>query len=323
MAAKLYATQFFSTELNVGGGINNSQTTGIIASDVTGVDTTKPGAVCVSWANPLNTTTAEIITYTSISGSELQGVTRGAGGTSAKAHSNGATMMFSIIARDHINQLVDMFEATGLEIKQISTPANPPSGRNKLYFKSDDKLYKLTSAGTESEVGAGGGGGAGASGIMLDWANASLPDTNFPSISKTVGTNWTYKTLGFDQSTDEACYWNVMIPSDLASITSAKLHLHWTASGGTPGQACYWQVTTRSVANDEVIDATTTPSTATDTGNDVLLATGDAHLVTITLTTTGWAASDLLQIKLNRDADNGSDNLAADALVLQCFLEIR
>jgi len=38
---------------------------------------------------------------------------------------------------------------------QIATPSNPSSGANKLYFKSDGKLYKLNSSGTETEVGAG------------------------------------------------------------------------------------------------------------------------------------------------------------------------
>lgn len=44
--------------------------------------------------------------------------------------------------------------------KQISTPSNPSSGYDKLYFKSDNKLYKLTSAGAEVEVGSGTGSGA-------------------------------------------------------------------------------------------------------------------------------------------------------------------
>lgn len=48
-----------------------------------------------------------------------------------------------------------------LGLKQISTPANPSATYNKLYFKSDNKLYKLTSGGTETEVGSGGVGGAG------------------------------------------------------------------------------------------------------------------------------------------------------------------
>jgi hypothetical protein len=39
---------------------------------------------------------------------------------------------------------------------QIVTPANPAANHNKLYFKSDGKLYKLNSAGAEVEVGAGG-----------------------------------------------------------------------------------------------------------------------------------------------------------------------
>jgi hypothetical protein len=39
--------------------------------------------------------------------------------------------------------------------KEITTPSSPDSGYNKIYFKSDDKLYKLTSGGVESEVGSG------------------------------------------------------------------------------------------------------------------------------------------------------------------------
>jgi hypothetical protein len=34
--------------------------------------------------------------------------------------------------------------------KKISTPSNPASGYAKLYFKSDDNLYKLTSGGAEA-----------------------------------------------------------------------------------------------------------------------------------------------------------------------------
>jgi hypothetical protein len=40
-----------------------------------------------------------------------------------------------------------------ITIKQVSTPSNPSSGYNKIYFKSDNKLYKLTSGGVEAEVG--------------------------------------------------------------------------------------------------------------------------------------------------------------------------
>jgi hypothetical protein len=45
-----------------------------------------------------------------------------------------------------------------LRLKEIAKPANPASGTLKVYAKSDDKVYKLTSAGVESEIGSGGSG---------------------------------------------------------------------------------------------------------------------------------------------------------------------
>lgn len=46
-------------------------------------------------------------------------------------------------------------------MKQTATPANPASGFNKIYPKSDDNFYILNSAGVETQLAAGGGGGSG------------------------------------------------------------------------------------------------------------------------------------------------------------------
>lgn len=147
-----YLNQYFTTILNVGGGLDNSQTTGIVIQSVSGLDITKPGVACLTYSDPINTSTAEWITYTSINGSnELQGVVRGTEGFSAKTHLNGAVVAFPL-SESHINDINAMFDSTGLDIAQITTPANPDSGRNKLYFKSDDKAYTLTSAGVETTV---------------------------------------------------------------------------------------------------------------------------------------------------------------------------
>lgn len=54
----------------------------------------------------------------------------------------------------------------------ISTPTNPASGYIRVYAKSDDKLYKLTSAGVETEITGGTGPGGG--------INATS-NTSFPS----------------------------------------------------------------------------------------------------------------------------------------------
>lgn len=42
-----------------------------------------------------------------------------------------------------------------LKMTQIATPANPSAGNDKLYFKSDNNLYSLTSAGLETLISAG------------------------------------------------------------------------------------------------------------------------------------------------------------------------
>ncbi len=42
---------------------------------------------------------------------------------------------------------------SAIELKPHATPANPPSGSVLLYFKTDGKLYKKTSAGVETEIG--------------------------------------------------------------------------------------------------------------------------------------------------------------------------
>jgi hypothetical protein len=147
-----YLNQYILTALNVGGGIDNSQTTGIVLQSVTGLDITKAGVALLTYADPINTSTAEWITYTSINGSnELQGVVRGAEGFSAKAHLNQAVVAFPL-SESHINNLNAMFDSTGADFAQIATPASPSSGRNKLYFKSDGLAYKLNSSGTEQAI---------------------------------------------------------------------------------------------------------------------------------------------------------------------------
>ena len=41
---------------------------------------------------------------------------------------------------------------SALDLSQQSTPANPSAGRNRLYFKSSDDLFKLDSSGNEIEI---------------------------------------------------------------------------------------------------------------------------------------------------------------------------
>lgn len=140
-----YLNQFISTTLATVGGIDDSQTTGIILTSVTGVETTKPGIVCLSYSDPIDTSKAEWISYTSISvTNELQGVTRGAEGFSAKSHSNGVTIAFPI-SESHINNLNDALiiggSATNLATGVIDDDTFATASATKLATSESIKAY--------------------------------------------------------------------------------------------------------------------------------------------------------------------------------------
>jgi hypothetical protein len=163
MSNILSVPQNFSTTLNVGGGINNSQTTSITLTSVTGLPT-DGGILAFDWANPIDITTIEYIEYASLSSNDLAGVTRGQEGYSAKQHSNGCKIV-GVISQAHIKRLKDNVTAehdrssgvhnnlTVLTLNQQTTPSSPSSGKNSVYVKSDGKVYALNSSGAETLIG--------------------------------------------------------------------------------------------------------------------------------------------------------------------------
>jgi hypothetical protein len=143
-----YLQQFVTTSLNVGGGIDASQTTGIVLQSLNNVDATKPSVACVTWADPLSTSVAEWVTYTSINSTtnELQGVTRGAEGYSAKTHSNGAVVAFPL-SKAHVNELNDEVSVGWTPVYDTwayasATTITVPSGAASLYQKGDKLRFK-------------------------------------------------------------------------------------------------------------------------------------------------------------------------------------
>lgn len=303
-----YAQQYATTKLNVSGGIDASQTTGIILLSVTGIDITKPGILCFGWSDPLVSGEYEYITYTSIDGSnELQGVTRGVNSTGI-THANQVDVAW-VLSEEHINNLNDMFTTGGDGYTQISTPSNPASGYNKLYFKSDDKLYKLNSAGTEAEVGS-----AGFKAILTP-LSATFRATNYPQLVKNAGTNATDFTLDFDKDTDELCEWEVELPAGL-TINSATLYVTFRTTVTTGSVA--WSSWILSLAEGEAWD---TAGTVDDFDAETVQDTaGKVCKVSKALTTTTWAAGETLHIRLYRDVSR--DDAAADAKFMNAILII-
>jgi len=100
-----------------------------------------------------------------------------------------------------------------LEISEKTTPSNPSTSNHKLYFKSDGKLYKLDSSGTEATIGGistaqesaitantakVGITSSQASAITANTAKVSLTDNSVTLAKLAHGT--ADKVLGFDGS---------------------------------------------------------------------------------------------------------------------------
>lgn len=113
--AKLYDhTQYFTTVLSKSGGLNTTDTVGLVLQSLSGVDDpTRPGVAAFTFSDPLDTSKVEFIPYTSINTGtkELQGVTRGGEGFSAKNHADNCTVAFPL-SKSALKALRDKVEAS-------------------------------------------------------------------------------------------------------------------------------------------------------------------------------------------------------------------
>lgn len=166
----LYLNQFKTTTLSVVGGIDDSQTTGIVIQSVSGLDTTKPGIACLTYTDPLDLDNAEYIEYTAINSTTktFTGVTRGAEGYSAKSHSNGVTVAFPV-SESHVNRLADAVSIGG-------DPTNPITGVLDEDTMSSDSAVKVpTQQSVKAYVDANAGGDWKDLGQTLTYTSADDP----------------------------------------------------------------------------------------------------------------------------------------------------
>jgi hypothetical protein len=113
----------------------------------------------------------------------------------------------------------------------------------------------------------------------------------------------------------------MVAPQGLTGALSAVLTLIGNAAGTN---STYWTVEVEAVTSADETDLDAGDSFATaNTGNVAMPSTqGWPVQLSITLTNNdSIAAADYVRIRVTRDADNGSDNFAADAYLLA--VEIR
>jgi hypothetical protein len=74
------------------------------------------------------------------------------------------------------------------DLTQVATPASPAAGKDRLYFKSDDNLYRLTSAGIEQQIGSGAGGSGQKNYIGTTASNTAATWTAYGTVAATTDT---------------------------------------------------------------------------------------------------------------------------------------
>lgn len=140
---------------------------------------------------------------------------------------------------------------------------------------------------------------------------AEFPASNFPALT-TVNDR---PVLAFDAATNETCYWTFVAPQGLTGTLSIIVHLFGNAAGTN---STYWQAALEAITPDDAVDLDSTTSFDTDNTGNVAMPATQGHQTSVSITLTNAdsiAAGDYVRLRLNRDADNGSDNFAADAYV--------
>lgn len=118
----------------------------------------------------------------------------------------------------------------------------------------------------------------------------------------------------FDPTSDEFMQWQVPMPSDYGGGTITAV-FYWLADSAS-GNSVVWGLQGRSYGDSDAIDqAWGVAQTVTDANNAQNDLNITAATASITLAGTP-AASELVVFRAYRDADNGSDNLAADARLI-------
>ena len=191
-----------------------------------------------------------------------------------------------------------------------STGLTPNSGDAALYIKSDNKAYIKDSTGAESAVGGGGT----KTYAVFNALDNQPPATNFA----TLDTRNSIAILDFDDTTDEQAIFLGIIPEAAVLTSGLSIRLIWTATTATSG-ACVWDAQLERMTTDIDTDSFDTAASVTTTTNGT---SGVPNYSTITLTTIdSVTAGDGFRLRINRDANNGSDTMTGDAELIA--VEIR
>ena len=201
------------------------------------------------------------------------------------------------------------------------------SSNDTLTLAAGSNVTITTNAGTDTITIASTGGSGTSGSAFADWVGAgegAVPNAGGAVLGK-FGTTYVLNTLDYDPTNKTRASFYRKIPNGL-TIATTTIDIHWFASTavtvGTSDNAI-WDVEIRTISAGEGIDTTASPASSTTTITGTTTANGTVAISTGSLTTTGWAAGDLMLINLERNPANTTDDLSGTASLIGFYLRMQ
>ncbi len=151
--------------------------------------------------------------------------------------------------------------------------------------------------------------------ITLLSDDAAVPASNGCTATTQSGTNFAYKTNDCDPTTDESFNYQFKMPGNYVSGSNIELTIYWIANNTTASEEAVFDasyVVGGSAVNFNTVSLSSTSSVTTTASTTAY----GLNSSTITLTSPSINAGEVLNLKINRDANNAADDLDPDALIL-------
>lgn len=137
----------------------------------------------------------------------------------------------------------------------------------------------------------------------------------FPATVEMSTNKNNHKVAAFDQTTQEFGQWSYALPSDYGGGTVTAT-FYWTANSASTNSAV-WGLQAVAVADDEALDVAFGTAQEVADANKSTAYKNNISAASSAITIAGTpAAGELVNWQIYRDPDDGSDTLAADALLI-------
>ena len=209
----------------------------------------------------------------------------------------------------------------GIMLPAHATSCTTATAEGQVCWEEDAKKLWVGDGAAPVEIGAGGSDTNSVKEYY--WPGAALLplqiSDSIPPISKDAGTNIDQLVRLFDSSDDECGTVTFKVPSDVDTGTAATLRYIWYTDTNTGN--VIWDIR-HDDGTAEGVDPDDGAMTAVTADADAAQGTAGQYTITtdtLAYATSNWAADDVVNAEVCRDADNGSDTLNANDAFLVGF----